>query len=223
MENGPSTPAQTSASNLNDFGGPGLFSAEKNARAEMDKSAMKERPGSDQSSEKYSMEDIQGEQKRSSGRGSSESSRTLESGDTAKLAAVTPSSASHTMAPPPKPNFKSTPTSAQQPRPAETESNQDSPAQTADESRSGGSRIPTSSKHEKATMRTTNGKRRLGEIDQHQPRNDDSDVKPFNDHAKSLDAFDWMDLETRYHHQMDDFGRQEQEIYRSFEDLCNVR
>lgn len=102
--------------------------------------------------------------------------------------------------------------------------NQEPPATPTNKKGASASRIPTSSKQEKSTNRATNGKRRRDDVNQ-QPQEtkiDDPVTEAFNDPSNPLPPFDWTDLESRYHHKMNDYAHQEGEIYRSFHELCDV-
>lgn len=230
MENEPSTPIQSPPADVNDLSGPGLFSAEKNARTEMDNPEMNEQPGSDVSSEKAHVEHDEDEQQESNIGSSPSSSQSQRSNETTTPAVLEtthqnqPSTAAHTMAPPPIPNFKATPTSAQPAHLPESELDQEPPATPINKNGGSKSRIPTSSKQEKSTARAINGKRRRDEPDQQQqpPAFDDPATEAFNDPSNPLPPFDWTDLESRYHHKMNDYAQQEGEIYRSFHELCDV-
>lgn len=229
MENEPSTPTQSSPVDVNDVGGPGLFSADKNARIEME-SAMSERPRTDDSPTRQDMDLDQNEQQETNDGTTSDSSQTQRSGETTTPATTKkshqaqPSSAAQMMGPPPRPDFKATPTSAQPPQQSEKNQNQEQPTQSANKIRGGGSRIPTASKPENSTPRKTNGKHTRNEPDppQETPK-DDAETEVFNDPSNPLAAFDWMELEARYHQEMDDYLKQEHEIFRSFRELCQVK
>jgi hypothetical protein len=132
-----------------------------------------------------------------------------------------------TMGPPLKPNFKATPTSAQPSKSMSQVSTQDAtqelPAASSqivgngDDQPAAPSKQPTNN-----TMQATLRKRSHVEVDQeptaHDQESSDEDTEP----ADKIATFDWMELESRYHHQMDHYRVQEQELYQSFHELCEV-
>lgn len=128
------------------------------------------------------------------------------------------------MAPPPKPNFKATPTSAQPLQTEDQEPDRNLPASsedtTQDETRQQAqpSKLPV-----KSTPHATPRKRSHVEVDRQEPADDGEDTDEDREPADSIAPFDWMELESRYHQQMHQYGAQEQELYSSFSDLCNVR
>lgn len=133
------------------------------------------------------------------------------------------SSAMPAMAPPPKPNFKATPTSAQPSQPANS-ADPELPFVSAEPNRNGGRQPATSSKHlAKETVQATPRKRSHVEVDRQQAADDDDSTDEDNEPAVSIAAFDWMELESRYHQQMDQYRAQEQDLYRSFDELIQVR
>ena len=71
-------------------------------------------------------------------------------------------------------------------------------------------------------MHATPRKRSHVEVDQEQAADDqdasDEDAEP----ADQIATFDWMELESRYHDQMNRYSNQEQELYHSFNELCGV-
>lgn len=125
------------------------------------------------------------------------------------------------MGPPPKLDFKATPTSAQPPSTtgADTEDKSESHRKQSD-----GQPPATPAKQTlEPAKRETTHKRSHEEIDQSQPADDDGDLADsFNDPSNTIATFDWMDLESRYHQQMEQYAAEEQDIYRSFEELCGV-
>ena len=114
-----------------------------------------------------------------------------------------------TMAPPPRPSFKATPTSAQPSKLVSQASSQHQPA--------------ASSKHP-ANDKThaTPRKRSHVEVDQEPTAHDqectDEDTEP----ADQMATFDWRELEQRYHDRMEQYAAQEQDLYQSFHELCKV-
>ncbi|TLD07939.1 hypothetical protein E2P81_ATG10563 [Venturia nashicola] len=126
------------------------------------------------------------------------------------------------MAPPPKPNFKATPTSAQPLQSEDHEPDHNPPASledtTQDETRQQAqpSKLPI-----KSTPHATLRKRSHVEVDRQQPADDGDDTDEDREPADSIAPFDWMELESRYHQQMHQYGAQEQELYGSFSELCN--
>lgn len=132
-----------------------------------------------------------------------------------------------TMGPPPRPNFKATPTSAQ---PSEStiralsqEASQDLPAASSRTTRNGGHQ-PAAPFKQPANDKThaTPRKRSHVEVDQEPTAQDqessDEDAEP----ADQIASFDWRELEQRYHDQMDRYSTEEQDLYRSFNELCGV-
>ena len=65
-------------------------------------------------------------------------------------------------------------------------------------------------------------KRSHEEVDQeptaHDQESSDEDAEP----ADQIAPFDWRELEQRYHDQMDRYSSEEQDLYRSFNELCGV-
>jgi hypothetical protein len=139
------------------------------------------------------------------------------------------------MPPPPRPNFKATPTSAQPSSHSSQDSSQTLPAASAEQKHASGRQRTTSSKDasQEATRRVTR-KRSHEEIDRRQAAeevNDDEDdhddhdqdaTDEFNEPANAISPFDWADLQRRYHHQAEDYDQQEQDLYRQFGELSNV-
>lgn len=133
------------------------------------------------------------------------------------------SSAMPTMAPPPKPNFKATPTSAQPSQPV-CSADPGLPSPSADASKNGGRPLAASSKNPaKDTVHATPRKRSHVEVDHQQAADDEDATDEDNEPAVSIAAFDWMELESRYHDQMDQYRAQERDLYRSFDELIQVR
>ncbi|GAB7334011.1 hypothetical protein MBLNU13_g06107t2 [Cladosporium sp. NU13] len=130
-----------------------------------------------------------------------------------------------TMAPPPRPNFKATPTSAQPSKSmsqaSSQEASQELPAASSQTIGNGDHQPAASSEHH-ANDRTnaTPRKRSHVEVDQeptvHDQESSDDDAEP----ADQIAPFDWVGLEQRYHHQMGQYATEEQELYRSFNELC---
>lgn len=128
------------------------------------------------------------------------------------------------MAPPPKPNFKATPTSAQPVQSNDHESDHNPPAASV-ESTQDDTRQPTqpSKLPIKSTPQATPRKRSHVEVDRQQPADDEESTDEDREPANPISSFDWEELESRYHQQIHHFAAQEQELYRSFNDLCGVR
>ena len=136
-----------------------------------------------------------------------------------------------TMAPPPRPNFKATPTLAQPSTPtskptsqaSSQDASQDLPAASLQAVQNGDHQPGAPSKHP-ANDKTsaTPRKRSHVEVDQepttHDQESSDEDVEP----ANQIASFDWVELEQCYHHQMAQNAAEEQELYRSFNELCEV-
>jgi len=131
------------------------------------------------------------------------------------------------MGPPRKPDLKATPTSAQQSQPiTQTSSQGISKEQTATSTeaiRNGDRPSAVSSKHQaNNTVHTTPRKRSHVEVDQQQSADDQDTSDEDSEPANRIAAFDWMELQTRYHQQLEQFDTQEQALYHSFNELCNV-
>jgi hypothetical protein len=137
------------------------------------------------------------------------------------------------MLPPPRPNFKATPTSAQPSSHSQQDSNQDLPVASSEKKRGSGRQRTTSSKDPtQETTKPVTRKRSHEEIDR-RPAAEDSDDQDdeshdeeandeFKEPANAISPFDWEGLQQRYHDQMRHCGQQEQELYRQFEELCSV-
>ena len=137
------------------------------------------------------------------------------------------------MLPPPRPNFKATPTSAQPSSHSQQGSNQDLPVASSEKKRGSGRQRTTSSKDPaQETTKPVTRKRSHEEIDR-RPSAEDSDDQDdeshdeeandeFKEPANAISPFDWEGLQQRYHDQMRHCGQQEQELYRQFEELCSV-
>lgn len=124
--------------------------------------------------------------------------------------------------PPPKPDFRATPTSAQPSQPREPNTNQDAPTK----SKANGGRKPTTSAipAPKESTKTATRKRSHGEVaEPRETDEDDESDEEFNEPANPIGEFDWEDLESRYHQRMGQLGDQEQELYHSFGELIDVR
>lgn len=132
-----------------------------------------------------------------------------------------------TMGPPPKPNFKATPTSAQ-PSTSMSQASSQGPSQEQSGASSqtigdGDDQPAAPSKHPaNTTTHATPRKRSHVEVDQEPTAQDqdssDEDAEP----ADQISSFDWNELENRYHHQMEHYAAQEQDLYQSFHELCKV-
>lgn len=132
------------------------------------------------------------------------------------------SSTTPKMAPPPRPNFRGTPSSAQPSKPASSVDSE--PPASSVETTQNGSRQPAASSKPPAkdAVHATPRKRGHVEIDRQQKVDDEDSTDEENEPANAIAAFDWMDLESRYHQQMDQYRVQEQDLYRSFDELCGV-
>jgi hypothetical protein len=162
--------------------------------------------------------------------GSTASSKSNHSQENSTTPTANPPSASQqtsAMAPPPKPIFKATPTSAQPLQPISQGSSQETFRQqsgaSAEATKNGNRTSAVSSQHPASnTAHATPRKRSHVEVDQQQTADDqdtsDEDAEP----ADRIASFDWMQLETRYHQQLERFSAEEQDLYRSFSDLCGV-
>ena len=141
------------------------------------------------------------------------------------------------MPPPPRPNFKATPTSAQPSSHFTQDSSQELPTAPAEKKHDSGRQRTTSSKDaSQETPQQVTRKRCREEIDRRQAVeqvNDDDDdddhddhdqdaTDEFNEPANAISPFDWADLQRRYHDQVEDYDQQEQDLYRQFGELSNV-
>jgi hypothetical protein len=132
------------------------------------------------------------------------------------------------MGPPPKPHFKATPTSAQPSKSisqaSSQEPSQELPAVSSQAIGNGDDQPAAPSKHPANTTHATTRKRSHVEVDQdqettaHDQESSDEDAEP----ADQIASFDWNGLEQRYHDQMGQYTAQEQELYQSFHELCEV-
>ena len=132
-----------------------------------------------------------------------------------------------TMGPPPRPNFKATPTSAQPSKMTSQASSQETSQEDSlvskELSRNDDHQPAAPSKHPtNDTVHATPRKRNHVEVDQepttHGQESSDEDAEP----ADQIASFDWMELQNRYHHQMGQYRAQEHDLYNSFHDLCGV-
>jgi len=132
-----------------------------------------------------------------------------------------------TMAPPPRPNFKATPTSAQPSKSmsqaSSQQASQEQPATSSQTIENGDHQPAPPSKHPANDKpHATPRKRSHVEVDQeltaHDQESSDEDAEP----ADQIATFDWRELEQRYHDQMDRYSTEEQDLYRSFNELCGV-
>ena len=133
-----------------------------------------------------------------------------------------------TMAPPPRPSFKATPTSAQ---PSKLVSQASSQQASQELSAASSQTIehddhqPAASSKHPANDKThaTPRKRSHVEVDQEPTAHDqectDEDTEP----ADQMATFDWRELEQRYHDRMEQYAAQEQDLYQSFHELCKVK
>lgn len=210
-------------------GGAGLFSAPRNPHAEMENPATRDEAESRSVSENSSTDHNRNEETPSHG-ASSRNGRVHDATTTPAPSASKPHSVpkqpsgSFAMAPPPKPNFKATPTSAQPQHSVEPEVEEEVPTASVKSKRNGG-REPTTSAipAPKESSKTASRKRSHGEINQPQEADDDEENEEFMEPANPIAAFDWMDLESRYHQRVSELRDEEQELYHSFEELVNVR
>jgi hypothetical protein len=161
------------------------------------------------------------------GAGSIASSKSNHNHEESTTPKTKPPHGSQQMGPPPKPNFKATPTSAQPSKSMSQVSSQDAtqemPAASSQAIENGDDQPAAPSKQPaNNTTHATSRKRSHVEIDHeptaHDQESSDEDAEP----ADRIAPFDWMELESRYHHQMDHYRVQEQELYQTFHDLCEV-
>lgn len=230
MNNQPTTPAQSPPIEEDEVGGPGLFSAPRNPHAEMENPATRDEADSRSVSENSSIEHNRIEETSSR----CASSRTGRVHDTTTTPAPSASkshsvpkqpSGSLAMDPPPKPNFKATPTSAQPQHSVEPEVDEEAPAASVKSKRNGGHEPTTSAiPAPKESSKTASRKRSHGEINQSREADDDTEEnEEFIEPANPIAPFDWMDLQSRYHQRVSELRDEEQELYHSFEELVSVR
>jgi hypothetical protein len=129
--------------------------------------------------------------------------------------------------PPPKRDLKVTPTSAQQSLPIIQTSSQsifqEQPAASTEATRNGDRPSAVSSKYQaNNTAHATPRKRSHVEVDQQQSADDQDASDEDSEPANRIAAFDWMELQTRYHQQLEQFSTEEQALYHSFNELCGV-
>ena len=207
------------------------FSNQQTRSANMESPTPQDKDDSRSASEKSSSD--QGHRQQNSN-----SSTTLKNGQTpdATPTAVRSEQSIGTplMLPPPKPNFKATPTSAQ----PSAHSVQEGPSQefgapVTEKKRSSDRQRTTSSKNpSQEPAKPVTRKRSHEEIDQRQAAeevdnedddgNDEDATDEFNEPANAISPFDWENLERRYHQQTQDCTEQEQDLYRQFSELCQV-
>lgn len=135
------------------------------------------------------------------------------------------------MPPPPRPNFKATPTSAQPSNHSAQDSSQESVTTVTEERPSNARQRTVSSKNSaQETTKPVTRKRSHEEIDRRQATEEEEDIAEddeyandeFNEPANPISPFDWEDLELRHHRQMSDCAKQEQALYGQFDELCRV-
>jgi hypothetical protein len=137
------------------------------------------------------------------------------------------------MPPPPRPKFKATPTSAQPSSYSQQDSSQELPVASSEKKHGSGRQRTTSSRDsgQEATKPVTR-KRSHEEIDRRQAAEDVDDqddegqdeeaTDEFKEPANPVAPFDWRNLEERYHDQVQDYAKQESDLYRQFGELSNV-
>ena len=167
------------------------------------------------------------QKKRGSGSTASSKSNEHQEDSTTPTANPPHGSQHFAMAPPPKPNFKATPTSAQPSKSMSQVSSQEASQELPEASSqtiANGDHQPAAPSKQSANdkIHATPRKRSHVEVDQEPTAQDqessDEDAEP----ADQIATFDWMELETRYHRQMEQYAAEEQDLYRSFSDLCGV-
>lgn len=130
------------------------------------------------------------------------------------------------MPPPPRPDFKAMPTSAQPPRTPDVDVDEEAPLEAIGAERDLEDRsAPSSKMPTQTTQHAPLRKRSHEKIERQQESGEDQNSEPtdiFYEPANAMEGFDWEDLESRYHRQMQDFAAQEQDIYNSFNELCVV-
>jgi hypothetical protein len=143
------------------------------------------------------------------------------------------SSGTPAMPPPPRPNFKATPTSAQPSSHSQQDSSQELSVTSSEKKHGSGRQRTTSSKgSSQETTKPVTRKRSHEEIDRRQAAedlddqddegNDEEASDEFKEPANAISPFDWEGLQQRYHDQMQHCADQEQDVYRQFGELCDV-
>ena len=181
-----------------------------------------------ESASERSISDTDQKKRGSGSTASSKTSYNQENSTTPKTQPPHTSQQQSAMGPPPKPNFKATPTSAQPGKSMGQASSQDPsqelPATSSQAIGNGDDQPAAPSKLTVNTTHATTRKRSHVEVDQdqestaHDQESSNEDAEP----ADQIVTFDWNDLEQRYHDQMEQYAAQEQDLYRSFNELCGV-
>ena len=138
------------------------------------------------------------------------------------------------MPPPPRPNFKATPTSAQPSSHSQRDSSQDFAVAPVEKKQGSGHHRTSSSKDaSQETTKSATRERSHEQIDRRQTTgelhdedsngHDQEATDEFKEPANAISPFDWMDLEQRYHQQVQGYAEQEQDLYRQFGELTNVK
>jgi hypothetical protein len=137
------------------------------------------------------------------------------------------------MPPPPRPNFKTTPNSAQPSNHSQRDSTQELLAASTEKKHGSGrqrtmsskdsSQEPTKPITRKRSHEENDRRQVVEEVDDGDDDDEDEDATDeFNEPANAISPFDWENLQQRYHDQMRHCGEQEQDLYREFSRLCNV-
>lgn len=205
MSSGPSTPTQDPTLGDEDASGPGLFSGEKGLQGTVEQetsSRTLKRSDSDLDANDQDENET-----------SAQGLHPMYESDQRKVA--------FGMMPPPRPEFSATPTSGQ----AANAPGEDTGDELESHRKKIAQQIPETPVKQTLRPAKQDATRKRGheDIDQTQAAGDDGDPSDsFNDPANTIATFDWMDLQSRYHQQMQQYHAEEQEIYRSFEELCGV-
>lgn len=227
MAESPSTPARPSPMGGSDSDAPGLLSTVKNSSASMEKTTNDEETDHDITVE------ITDTRRDHDDKGTSNVSSRASLIPRAQSATATPSTikadrviTDSAMPPPSRPNFKATATYAQPPQKTDIDVDEEAPSEsTGAEQDHDDPRAPSSKTAIQKTPHAPSRKRSHEKLGRQQDLGEGQNSEPtdiFYEPANAIEAFDWEDLESRYHHQMLDFAAQEQDIYNSFNELCGV-
>ncbi|KAL1585756.1 hypothetical protein WHR41_05147 [Cladosporium halotolerans] len=225
MAESPSTPARPSPMGGSDSDAPGLLSTVKNSSASMEKTTNDEQRNHDITVE---MPDTHQDH---DDKGTSNVPSRASLVPRAQSATATPSTVKAdrvitdpAMPPPSRPNFKATATYAQPPQTTDNDVDEEAPSEsTCAEQDHDDPHAPSSEMATQKTPHAPSRKRSHEKSGRQQDLGEGQNPEPtdiFYEPANAIEAFDWEDLESRYHHHMQDFAAQEQDIYTSFNELC---
>lgn len=227
MTESPSTPARPSPMGGSDSDAPGLLSTARDNSASMEKTTSNEETDHDITVE------LPDTHRDRDNKGTSNVSSRASLIPRAQSATATPSTdkadrviTDPAMPPPPRPNFKAAATSTQPSQITDIDVDEDAPSEsTGAKQDHDDPRAPSSKTATQKTPHAPSRKRSHEKPGRQQDLGEGQNSEPtdiFYEPANAIEAFDWEDLESRYHHQMQDFAAQEQDIYNSFHELCGV-